>query len=88
MEEGTAALYEASAVICPLVVQKTYCWENELGGAAVISDNIHSRFNLSWHRLLRGREGVCAIVCAIRTDVVVCLIQALGLVLPFLLCCV
>ena len=35
---------------------KTQVTDSELDGAAVISDNIHSWFNLNWHRLLTGRR--------------------------------
>ena len=40
------------------LVLKTQVTDGELDGAVVISDNIHSRFNFKWHRLLTGRR-VC-----------------------------
>ena len=38
------------------LVLKTQVMDGELDGTAVNSDNILSRFNLGWHRLLTGRR--------------------------------
>ena len=53
MEEGAAA-YAGKQL--PVSCAKTQVKDGKLDGAVVISDNIHSWLNLSWHMVLTGKE--------------------------------